>query len=113
LWPNLAGILLDEFNAPLPLPVESSIVGVFDGQKLAAFAEVSTPVHLGATFVFPEYRGTGVHLDLIRHIEQAVDASGRSAYVVVSNERVGAMCKRRGLVPLDRTLYWREANGRR
>lgn len=114
VWPLLKPLYSDELGGlPIPDEVESSIVGVFDGTKLAAFGEVDMPVHLGPVYVFPEYRGSGALNLLIRHVEEATTRAGRNGYVIISDPRVAKIAKRRGLVPLDGDLYWRHKNGRK
>lgn len=114
VWPLLKPLYLDELGGlPLPDEVESSIVGCFDGEKLAGFVEVDMPVHFGPLYVFPEYRGRNVHSLLIRHVEEATSKAGRNGYVIISDPRIAKIAKRRGLVPLDGNLWWRSHNGRK
>lgn len=111
-WKPIIPILLDEFRVPIPHPVETSIVGAYDGETLAGFVEVDTPVHFGPLYVFPEYRGRNVHLDLIRYVENKMP-EGRNGYIITKDPRVEMICRRRGMRPIEGSLWWRDANGRK
>lgn len=109
VWPNMRDLFMEEFGA-IPHASEAAVVGAFDGDHLAGLVEVASPVVFGPLYVFPEYRGKGVHMELIKYMESKVPAD-KSVYVIAANTRVGKMCVRRGLRPVGGDIYWREANG--
>lgn len=106
-WQPLTEIFAEEFRA-FPRPIETSIVGAYDGDKLAGFVEVDTPILFGPAYVFPEYRGRSVLNELIHYVEKRVVESGRSAYVLAMNPRVNILCQRAGLTSVDAQVWWRE-----
>lgn len=111
-WAPVIPVLVDELHLPVPHPIESSIVGAYDGEKLAGFVEVDTPVHFGPLYVYPEYRGRGVHLDLIRYVESRMP-EGRNGYIITKDPRIEMICRRRGLRPIEGSLWWRSSNERK
>jgi GNAT superfamily N-acetyltransferase len=109
VWPHLHELFMAEFGA-IPHASESSVVAAFDGKLLAGLVEVASPVVFGPLYVFPEYRGKGVHRELIEHVESKVP-NDRSVYIFAEDPRVGKMCERKGLRLVGGDIYWREANG--
>lgn len=65
-WDKVAPIVTGEFNNAMPqTPAQGGFLAALDGERLAGFVHIESLFHLVSTYVFPDYRRTGLGWDLL------------------------------------------------
>lgn len=74
-WPLVAPIVTSEFHNAMPqTPEQTTFLTALDGAKLAGFIHVEHLFHFNCVYAAPEYRGSGLALDLIKEAAGLVPA---------------------------------------